>query len=507
MDSQSTSSDLYATVSHNGGWEIMNSEVTQDIHGIFFICLNRGTVVGEEGLVLRSGDGGNTWILQTTGVTDNLAAVSYYGYTITLAVGENGTLLLTNNSGLNWTVLQTGISVTYYSCQMINETIGVAVGVNGINQPFFTRTINGWRTWDSTSFYLENNSVSYEGQLSDVTFLNSSLGFATAIVNEPPGGAIVQTTDGGLSWETVYFSDEALFSLDFSDGQVGCAVGTHGTIVRTLDGGNTWHEGETGVYTTLRGIDFFYENTGTIVGDNGLILRSENQGLSWRPQTSGTTEDLLGVYFVTNLFGFAVGTNGLILRTQTGGYPKDTMPPVTTCSLSGIMEGGIYLSDVMITLNATDNISGVATTVYTLDEAPWETYHEPFIVNGNGNHHLRFYSIDYVGNMEQEKTSEFIIHYPPNLSLTLTGGIGIHISIQNLESENLTNITWNLTIEGGLIFLGKQQSRTITIQAHEQIMLHCPIFGFGRPKIHFTIASHQEHVQSRIFFFFVRIVA
>src|SRR4030042_582231 len=166
------------TSSQRSGWELVESGVTQDLNSIFFICLNWGTVVGDEGIILRTGDGGDNWTAQTTGVIEDLSAVSYFGYTITLAVGGSGTLLYRNNSGQNWTVLQTGMMETYHSCQMITETIGVAVGVNAISQPFFTRTNDGWSTWDSSSFYIENDSVEYEGRLSDVYFINSSLGFA-----------------------------------------------------------------------------------------------------------------------------------------------------------------------------------------------------------------------------------------------------------------------------------------------------------------------------------------
>jgi len=493
------------TSSQRGGWELVESGVAQDLNSIFFVCLNRGTVVGDEGIILRTGDGGDNWTAQTTGVIADLSAVSYFGYTITLAVGGSGTLLYTNNSGQNWTVLQTGMMETYHSCQMITETIGVAVGVNAIFQPFFTRTYDGWSTWDSSSFYIENDSVYYEGWLSDVYFINSSFGFATAVVDVPAGGAVVRTTDGGTTWETAYFSDKELYSIDFYGEQFGCAVGTDGAVVRTLNGGETWQELNSGVETVLRGVDFSSEPTGIIIGDDGLILRTENQGLSWRQQTSGTAEDLLGIQCITNLFGFVVGKNGIILRTQTGGYPEDTTPPETTCTLSGTIEDGVYLSDVTVTLHATDNISGVATTLYKLDDAAWETYDDSFVVSTDGDHLLQFYSIDYVGNMEQEKTSEFIIHHPPNLTITVTGGFGIQVHIKNLETEDLTNVPWNLTIEGGLILLGKQKSGEINITSGEERTLNSLVLGFGKPTILFTIASCQKSVQSRVFLVFVRI--
>jgi photosystem II stability/assembly factor-like uncharacterized protein len=506
QSSEAVSFDFQESSSQKTGWEPVESGVTQDINSVFFICLNRGTIVGDEGIILRTGDEGNNWTAQNSGVMDNLYAVSYYGYSITLAVGTSGTILYTNNSGQNWTILQSGMMGTYYSCQMINETVGVAAGVNAIFQPFFTRTNDGWDTWDSTSFYIEHENVDYEGRLSDVQFINTSVGFATAIVDVPAGGAIVRTIDGGNSWETVLFYDEALFSIDFTEEDVGYAVGDHGAVVQTSDGGESWQELESGVNTVLRSVDFSSLTTGTIVGDNGIILRTENEGQSWTQQTSGTTNDLLGVHCVTDMFGVVVGKQGVILRTKTGGYPEDTRPPETTCTLSGTLEGDIYITDVTVNLTATDDFSGVATTMYKLDNVSWVIYDDgPFVVNINADHVLRFYSIDNTGNIEEEKTCEFTIQHPPNLQISITGGFGIKIHIKNLDTTNITNASWNLSLDGGILLFGKQKAGIVNIEAGDELTLNSLVFGFGKPAITFSIVSSQKIVQGSVFLFFVRI--
>ncbi|MBE3141604.1 MAG: hypothetical protein IMZ53_13595, partial [Thermoplasmata archaeon] len=104
----------YMISSQKGGWEPLESGVTQDLNSIFFICLNRGSVVGDEGVILHTGDGGHNWTAQNSGVMDNLYDIFYYDYSIILAVGASGTILSTNNSGGNWTVIQTGMMGTYY---------------------------------------------------------------------------------------------------------------------------------------------------------------------------------------------------------------------------------------------------------------------------------------------------------------------------------------------------------------------------------------------------------
>ncbi|PNX54015.1 MAG: hypothetical protein BV458_01490 [Thermoplasmata archaeon M9B2D] len=487
------------------GWEVVQSGVTQDLNSIFFICINRGSVVGDGGIILSSGDGGNSWTVEDSGVTTRLYDVFYFGYFVTVAVGANGTILFSNNTGQNWTVKQTGMMGTYFSGQMISDIIGVAVGVNAISQPLFTRTNDGWNTWQSTSFYIEHETVLYEGRLTDVFFMNESVGFATAIIDNPVGGAIVRTTTGGSLWETIFFTDTRLLGIDFTEEGIGYVVGEQGVILQTLDEGQSWQHLDSGVNSMLQAIDFFSETKGTIVGENGVILRTENAGLSWVQQTSGTTCNLQSIQFITELIGFAVGEQGLILRTTTGGFPEDTTPPQTNCTLSGVLDGDVYISDVAVSLSAIDDFSGVATTMFNLDDGLWTAYDDPFDVSSDGSHTLRFYSIDNAGNIEDEKTCQFTILHPLNLTITLTGGLGITVCIFNPSLIDLRNVSWAILLDSGFVLFGKQKSGEIDIKAGREVTLRMCVFGFGRPTIILTVGTTQKIVQSSIFLCFVRI--
>ena len=503
---QVQNSENYQIPFQDAGWELIESGVTKDINSIFFICLNRGTVVGDQGLILRTGDGGNNWTAQNSGVTDNLYDIYYFGYSILLAVGASGTILFTNDTGQNWSIIQTGMMASYYSGQMISDTIGVAVGVNAIFQPFFTRTDDGWITWESTSFYIENDNIFYEGKLTDVYFLNSSVGFATAIVDVPTGGAIVRTIDSGVTWETVLFFDEPLYSIDFTWEGVGYAVGEQGTILQSIDEGETWVELDSGIQTALHAVDFPSETTGCAVGDTGMILRTDDAGITWVQQGSGTTVDLYDTTFITQQTGFVVGEAGVILGTHTGGYPPDITPPLTTYTLSGIMQGDVFVSNVTVTLNATDDFSGVATTQYKLDDASWMTYEDdPVLVAENGDHLLLFYSIDNAGNSEEEKLVTFTIQHPPDLTITVQGGVGYTVTMENHDPVALTNATWDFVLDGGIIFFGKHQSGVVTIQAGEKQTVKAFVVGFGKPVVTFRIASSQDSWESRLFFIFIRL--
>ena len=95
---------------------------------------------------------------------------------------------------------------------------------------------------------------------------------------------------------------------------------------------------------------------------------------------------------------------------------NDTTPPVTTRSLNGTEgENGYYISDVEVTLNATDDMSGVNVTYYFVDTPPIpKTYTGPFWVRGQAGHLVCYYSVDNAGNVEDWKCVNIHIDlYPP----------------------------------------------------------------------------------------------
>lgn len=94
---------------------------------------------------------------------------------------------------------------------------------------------------------------------------------------------------------------------------------------------------------------------------------------------------------------------------------SDTMPPVTTASLSPSVpdgSGGNYASPVTVTLGATDNDSGVAKTEYSVNSGIWKTYSSPFSFGTDGTYTVEFRSTDNAGNEEGNKSVQFAIALP-----------------------------------------------------------------------------------------------
>ena len=111
----------------------------------------------------------------------------------------------------------------------------VVVGAMGT----ILRTVNGGQTWQ---VFPTVNGLST--QLSATQFISSSMGFALG-----EDAALLKTIDGGISWHRISLNSSAsLNAIKFVTPDTGWLVGTGGTALRTGDGGQTW--------TPLRGINF-----------------------------------------------------------------------------------------------------------------------------------------------------------------------------------------------------------------------------------------------------------
>jgi len=90
----------------------------------------------------------------------------------------------------------------------------------------------------------------------------------------------------------------------------------------------------------------------------------------------------------------------------------NNLAPLTTCNLNpSLPDGGNgwYISNVTITLTAKDDISGVDSTYYKLDNDGWIKYLGSITIPDDGEHTIKYYSIDKAGNMGETKSAAFKI--------------------------------------------------------------------------------------------------
>jgi hypothetical protein len=183
----------------------------------------------------------------------------------------------------------------------------------------------------------------------------------------------------------------------------------------------------------------------------------------------------------------------------------DTTPPITNYSLEGVIEGNVFISNVTVTLNATDTSTGVNSTQYSLDGGAWTLYTEPFVVSANGKHTVLFYSTDNVGNIETEQSCTFTIQKESSqLTITIKGGVGVAASIKNSGTTTLTNISCTITLDGKLIFVGKTKTDLIaSLAPGKSITIKDFVVGFGKTGITATAGAFTANATGSVFLFFV----
>ncbi len=110
----------------------------------------------------------------------------------------------------------------------------------------------------------------------------------------------------------------------------------------------------------------------------------------------------------------------------------DKTPPQTVFSYEENEEGGI-----VVTLSATDSISGVAQTTYSLDGEEWFVYENPFEVQSTTLVTVHYNSTDLAGNVESTKTETLGSDgIPPITTLEIDGTLGMN----NWYTSNVTVI-------------------------------------------------------------------
>jgi photosystem II stability/assembly factor-like uncharacterized protein len=113
-----------------------------------------------------------------------------------------------------------------------------------------------------------------------------------------------------------------LFAVSVADESHAVAVGYHGSVYFTEDGGETWHKGDTGTQRLLYSVSMADSRHGWAVGQSGTILRTGDGGRSWELQPNQKADEgshLFGVHAIDDKTAWAVGEWGTRIVTHDGG--------------------------------------------------------------------------------------------------------------------------------------------------------------------------------------------
>ena len=293
--------------------------MTDDIYSADFVTYKIGWVVGANGVILRTTNGGRSWITQDAETTESFRAIDAVTSNIALIVGDNGSTFYTDNAGDKWYPQGAGDTTQNFTdIAMANGKVGYAVGGDGAD---FRHTIDGGWFWQTATA----PAVKWWSGVAA-----TSVGTYNAWVCGP-GGAITTTVDQGATWlapETVGTAD--LYDIDTYKDLQQYAVGVGGAIAHRTGPAGTWGTQTSGTTENLFAVDTVGA-TAWAVGANGTIVRTSNSGVNWATQTqtlAPPTGMLHDVSAVDRSTAWLVGDGGQVYFTGTAGVP-DMKRPVT----------------------------------------------------------------------------------------------------------------------------------------------------------------------------------
>ncbi|MBU2492133.1 MAG: T9SS type A sorting domain-containing protein [Bacteroidetes bacterium] len=350
---------IYKTMDGGSRWYQLNN-IKPRIYGLTdlsFINADTGWVVSNFGEIIKTEDGGESWLYQEAeGVNVLLHSVFFSdadtGWTSGVIIEDenahyNGIILKTTNGGNTWEGIKTeGKNETLYSID-ISEEAGWAVGADGViyrttdgenwaaqreeryrfNSLYFVDENTGWAVGEKGIILHTEDGGSnwYKQNQNDSLVLNSVFAidkqniFATGplVTGLPPdplreiNAVIIKSVDGGISWKRYDLDTLSwLSSIFFVNDSIGWITGNRGTLFKTTNQGNTWIRINLDInYTNayFKKIQFINEDTGWIIS-SAVILKTTDGGKNWKSQLIPTTS-LNSFDYVNSQTGWIVGQN------------------------------------------------------------------------------------------------------------------------------------------------------------------------------------------------------
>jgi photosystem II stability/assembly factor-like uncharacterized protein len=290
---------------HNTGAPRASSR-TDDI---WFLSPEVGWAVNSDGNILKTSDGGDTWTTQHSAPGVYLRCLGFananVGWVGTLTRSRR--LLHTANGGADWSVvspLPVNAPAAICGISVVSDQIVYCSGTNRpTDSPRVMKTVDGGRTW------VAQDMSPHASILIDAFFTDALHGWVVGGKADVPHPTdrerikpvVLRTEDGGATWSNRLAGREADFpfgewgwKIQFLDSTVGFVSLENfqaGAILKTTDGGLTWRRltvNDAQGNANIEGIGFIDEGHGWIGGwgsadfTGGFSSATDDGGQNWR---------------------------------------------------------------------------------------------------------------------------------------------------------------------------------------------------------------------------------
>ncbi len=353
-----------------------------DGNDIDFINSNNGVIVGEDGLLILTTDGGQNWTTASQVATlvngVDLETVVYHADGKIWAAGDDGYIVYSSDFGQTWTTQTSGLTDWLYGMSMDTTGTGYITCNNGSpDQSKVLKTTDFGANWQIVNLTITGNPTLY-----------NVVQYGDSVILLGDDGYVGFSPDNGQTWThhpTAGGSGEPRMYDAVMDGSEGYAIGWNGTVVYTDNTWTTTQLLDTDYNYHLQNVD--YDSNGELfaVGWYGSVIRSSN-GANWDELTT-TAVDLYSMSIVDSAHWFGAGDKGFFIKTSDGGntLEREYIPPMAgtnlrtlySCYFKDSMEGWVSGRTDGVIYHTTDaganwtpqQIAGVSSTLgyYEID--------------------------------------------------------------------------------------------------------------------------------------------
>ena len=320
----------------NAQWIQLNSGTAESLNEILFPTADTGYVVGNNGTVLKTTDGGANWNSLSTGFNVNFHELYFISAYEGWVVGDSGSVCHTTNGGLGWNCSfpDSAQKINLHSVFALNSNTVLIGGVNNSNEGYLAKTTNGGSSWQIANL----ESYIWDVDIKKIGLVNDTTGYAIT------RGYVLKTSDSGANW---YITDTAsvhageMFNVledlaFFPNNDTLYVCGWYGGYFgKTVNGGDGWQHNNSIGYQNYN-LDFINTQTGYI-GGWGQVHKTTDGGATFVDASGGSSDlfwDIYSIDFTDEWTGYACGDNGKILKTGNGGTTSvqqfsDSKPTIT----------------------------------------------------------------------------------------------------------------------------------------------------------------------------------
>ncbi|PYT11933.1 MAG: glycosyl hydrolase [Acidobacteria bacterium] len=324
---------LFACAAVAQTWVQQQSGTPASLRGVSAVTANVVWASGSKGTYLRTSDGGATWRTATVPGSADLdfraihAVDERTAYLLSIGPGEKSRIYKTTDAGDHWVVAYTNPDPKGFfdALAFWDATHGIVLGDPVDGRFVILTTADGGASWRrrKTPSAADNEGAFAASNTCLVVRGAREAWFATGGVG---GARVFHSTDGGETWSVAKTpvrsgsSSEGIFSLAFSDGRHGIAVGgdynktaeTAGNVAVTSDGGRTW----TAPAGTPPG---GFRSAVAYLGDRKIWIAtgtsgsdvSFDDGKNWKQFDTGSYN---AMSFISSQAGWAVGPKGVVAK-------------------------------------------------------------------------------------------------------------------------------------------------------------------------------------------------